>query len=188
MLLMGGDYGESRDAALRFFDALSRVDFPMGIFGVVGNNDVEAFEEIDDIIDVFPGELLINRMTDIPMRGGRLMIGGLDELRYGSYPEKSLFPRMNGAYSILLGHYPKLHSAVSGARARLMLSGHTHGGQFRMLGLDPYSIGYERGAIDSVRGLKDIGPTRLLVTNGIGVSKLPMRIGCPPQIHIIEFV
>ena len=187
MLLMGGDYGETREDAIRFFDAMRQYEFPMGIFGVIGNNDVEAFEENGDISDVFPGRLLVNHMVGMPLRGGRLMIGGLDELGYGAYPEKSLFPRAANSYSILLAHYPKLHSAVSGARARLMLSGHTHGGQFRMLGLDPYSIGYEYGYVDAVRGLHDFGATKLLVSNGIGVSKLPLRIGCRPQIHIIEF-
>ena len=187
MLLLGGDYGETRDAAVRFFEALREHEFPMGIFGVIGNNDVEAFEDSGDISDVFPGSLLVNDMVGMPLRGGRLMIGGLDELGYGSYPAKSLFPCVNNSYTITLAHYPKLHSAVSGARTRLMLSGHTHGGQFRMLGLDPYSIGYEHGYIDAVRGMKTIGPTKLLISNGIGVSKLPLRIGCVPQIHIIEF-
>lgn len=187
ILLMGGDYGETANSAIRFFNAIKWYDFPMGIFGVWGNNDVEAFENADALRDVFPGRLMINDMCEIRARGGRLMIGGLDELGYGAYPPKSLFPIANNSYSVLLAHYPKLHNTISGAQARLMLSGHTHGGQFRMLGLDPYSIGYEHGYIDSVCGVTQIGSTRLLTTNGVGVSKLPLRIGCKPQFHIIDF-
>lgn len=187
MLLIGGDYGETAESAIRFFDAIKRYDFPRGIFGVWGNNDVEAFEEAAALEDVFPGELLINRMCEMRVRGGRLMVGGLDELGYGEYPKKSLFPIANDSYTVLMAHYPKLHEAVSGARARLMLSGHTHGGQFRLLGIDPYMIGYEHGHADAVRGMAQFGATKLLTTNGIGVSKLPLRIGCAPQIHIIDF-
>ena len=187
MLLLGGDYGESADAAIRFLGAISPEKFPMGIFGVVGNNDVELFSEIDELRRVFPGELIINGNREVKLRGGRLMIGGLDEIKYGAFPEKNLFERANDSYSILLSHFPKLPSWISGARARLMLSGHTHGGQFRMFGLDPYTIGYESGEVDAVSGLHEMGGTHLLVSNGIGVSKLPLRIGCPPQIHLIDF-
>jgi len=188
ILLLGGDYGESKAATKRFLSALGEYSIPMGIYGVIGNNDAEAFEKIEELKDAFPGKLLINQMVEMPLRRGRLMIGGLDEISYGCYPEKSLFPIARDSYSILLSHYPSLHKTVSGARARLMLSGHTHGGQFRLLGLDPYSIGYERGYIDSVRGMSMHGPTRLFVSNGIGVSKLPLRIGCESQIHIFEFL
>lgn len=188
MLLLGGDYGESRRASERFFKLISRQEFPMGIYGVPGNNDVEAFEDIAALRDAFPGELLANRMHEMRLRGGRLMIGGLDELRYGAHPVKSVFPIARDGYSILISHYPKLPAAVSGARPRLVLSGHTHGGQFRIFGLTPYSIGFERGLVDSVSGIAERRGVRLLTSNGIGVSKLPLRIGCPPQVHLIEFV
>lgn len=188
MLLLGGDYGESAAAAKRFFFALSEDVFPMGIFGVPGNNDSESFESCTELRRVFPGRLLVNELAAIRLNRGRLYIGGLDELKYGTHPAHGLFPKDLSGYVILISHYPCLPSAVSGARPRLMLSGHTHGGQICLPGLSIYSLGFEKDVVHAVSGISEHGATRLLVSPGIGVSRFPIRLGCAPTIHLIEFI
>ena len=189
MLLLGGDYAESRAAALRFFSALDAQKFPMGIFGVLGNNDTEAFEnDKEQIRREFPGKLLINETTGIRIGHNTLYIGGTDELKYGILPERSLFPRDMQGYSVLLSHYPCITSYVSGARPRLMLSGHTHGGQIAFMGLSAYTLGMERDMVDAVRGMHRLSSgTQLMVSPGVGVSRLPIRFCAEPLIHILEF-
>ena len=39
-----------------------------------------------------------------------------------------------------------------------------------------------------VKGLKRIKDMRLLIGNGIGVSRIPMRIAAEPQIYLLNFV
>jgi predicted MPP superfamily phosphohydrolase len=73
-----------------------------------------------------------------------------------------------------------------------MLSGHTHGGQFNLFGLNPYSIGFERFGDELpppavVSGMMRFGPTTLLTSKGIGVSRIPLRIGVRPEIHLLTF-
>ena len=69
-----------------------------------------------------------------------------------------------------------------------MLSGHTHAGQFNLLGLTPYSVGFERRFRHlAIRGLHRVGDMHLLVGSGIGVSRLPLRIGASPRIYLMEF-
>lgn len=69
-------------------------------------------------------------------------------------------------------------------RVKLMLAGHTHGGQFNLpfIGspIVPSSYGqkYAKGLIEE-RG------KQLFVTPGIGTSLLPVRFRVPPEISVI---
>lgn len=130
----------------------------------------------------------MNELADIRLKHGRLYIGGLDELKYGAHPRHGLFPNDATGYGILVSHYPCIPAAVSGARPRLMLSGHTHGGQISLMGFSIYSLGLEKDVVHAVSGVSEHGATRLLVSPGIGVSRFPIRLGCAPRIHLIEFV
>lgn len=180
LILLGGDYAESAAQCARFFQAFQHVKAPLGCFGVPGNNDDPT---------VLPGcmegagvELLCNRAAALQLPGGILQIGGCDDHLYGDPQTRGLFPE--DGYRILLSHYPVLPDCA----CELMLSGHTHGGQMNFFGVTPYSVGFEhsRGLL-AIRGQRQIGNMRLAVCSGVGVSRLPLRIGAAPQILLVEF-
>ena len=184
MLLLGGDYAESSADCLRFFRALGRISFPMGAFAVPGNNDARSLNELRAGAAGAGVELLINESRAVRLPGGTLEIGGCDAHKYGAPRTRDLFTE-DGAYRVLLSHFP----APPACECELMLSGHTHAGQFNLFGLTPYSIGVERRfRLMAVRGPHRIGEMRLFVGNGIGVSKLPLRIGAEPRITLLKFV
>ncbi len=69
-------------------------------------------------------------------------------------------------------------------RVALTLSGHTHGGQVRLFGYSPLvpSRFGNRFAYGHVReGGRDI-----VISGGLGCSILPVRLGVPPEITVIE--
>ena len=79
---------------------------------------------------------------------------------------------------ILLAHEPNIAPLVP-ARVALQLSGHTHGGQVRLLGWSP--------AVSPKNGLRlAYGHFRLkcdlIVSGGLGCSIMPVRVGVPPEI------
>ncbi|MBR0983511.1 metallophosphoesterase [Bradyrhizobium liaoningense] len=79
---------------------------------------------------------------------------------------------------ILLAHEPNIAPLVPG-RVALQLSGHTHGGQVRLLGWSP--------AVSPKNGLRlAYGHFRLkcdlIVSGGLGCSIMPIRVGVPPEI------
>ena len=84
---------------------------------------------------------------------------------------------------ILLAHEPDIFPSVP-ARVALTLSGHTHGGQIRLLGYSPmvpsrYGNRYAYGhRIENGR--------HLIVSGGLGCSILPVRIGVPPEIVMVD--
>jgi predicted MPP superfamily phosphohydrolase len=90
---------------------------------------------------------------------------------------------------LLLSHNPDVAEerdfVCSGLRVDLMVSGHTHGGQVYVPGLgtpivpsrygQKYAGGLVRGPVCPV-----------FVCRGIGVSLVPLRIGVPPEIAVLE--
>jgi uncharacterized protein len=82
---------------------------------------------------------------------------------------------------ILLAHEPDIAMRVP-ERVALTLSGHTHGGQFRLFGWSPVvpSRYGNRFAYGHVRE-----PCDLIVSGGLGCSYLPLRIGVPPEIVVV---
>jgi predicted MPP superfamily phosphohydrolase len=77
-----------------------------------------------------------------------------------------------------------MHEDALAAGARLVLSGHTHGGQINPI---PF-VSSARLLGPYTEGLFDIGPAKLYVGRGLGVVGLPMRIQAPPEIVVITLV
>jgi uncharacterized protein len=79
---------------------------------------------------------------------------------------------------ILLAHEPDVAGRVP-ERVALQLSGHTHGGQVRLLGWSPVvpSRYGNRLAYGHARFKCDV-----IVSGGLGCSLMPFRLGVPPEI------
>ena len=193
ILLLGGDYADRHADAVRFFDALKHVTPPYGIYACVGNNDTEDMDDsaaLPGIMKAFGIELLINESRTVPVNGGKLVIAGVDEPFEGNPDYAGLYPEKpaEGIYRLLLSHFP----SVPGILPDLMLSGHTHGGQFNAFGITPYTIGFERifknsGVSMAISGLHHIDGAWLFVGKGIGASRIQMRIGVQPEIYELQF-
>ena len=181
LLLLGGDYGEGAGQCARFFEALSALCFPLGAFAVPGNNDDPAV--LTEAAQKAGIRLPVNKTAALEIGGVRIEIGGCDDYKYGTPDTRHLFSDA-AAYRILLSHFPILPAQ----KCDLIFSGHTHGGQIRLGGLTAYALPFEKKfEIAAAYGDNVIDGTRLLISNGIGVSKLPIRIGAAPEILLAEF-
>ena len=201
LILWGGDYAETLPHQRAFFSLLPRTGAPLGMYGVLGNNDKEcfgsAFPNLRRMAAKTGMRLLVNEQAVVPWGGGRVFIGGMDEWKYGAPTARGFF---RGAgendLRVLLCHYPSSADAAFRTAAQppqLILSGHTHGGQIRLGGFSVYSLGYGRRYVKKSRlfflsGWREIDGARMLVSNGVGESLLPIRFGAPRQIHRITVV
>ena len=84
---------------------------------------------------------------------------------------------------ILLAHEPDIFPQVP-QRVALTLSGHTHGGQVRLVGWSPYVPSrygnrYAYGHVVEAN-------RHLIVSGGLGCSLIPVRFGMPPEIVLVE--
>src|SRR3954470_20781405 len=80
---------------------------------------------------------------------------------------------------ILLAHEPDIAKRVP-ARVALQLSGHTHGGQVRLLGWSPVSPSGKQLTYGHASMNCDV-----VVSGGLGCSIMPFRIGVPPEIVLV---
>ncbi len=92
----------------------------------------------------------------------------------------------DGSYTILLSHRPELFDVYVESSVDLILSGHAHGGQFRL----PFAGGLvapNQGFFPEYdAGLYSKEKTNMLVSRGIGNSILPFRINNRPEVILIE--
>jgi predicted MPP superfamily phosphohydrolase len=90
--------------------------------------------------------------------------------------------------TLLLSHCPELRDRLRGESGRgiaAVISGHTHGGQVAVAGWAPIlpagSAGYVSG------WYRDDGLPDLFVSRGLGTSVVPVRLGAPPELAIIDW-
>jgi predicted MPP superfamily phosphohydrolase len=67
--------------------------------------------------------------------------------------------------------------------ANLMLSGHSHGGQFVLPG--GWAPKHSTMGRKYVRGFYPNAKTPIFVTSGVGTTFLPSRFNCPPEVAIL---
>lgn len=111
------------------------------------------------------------------IRWKRQFAKGLDDL------EGTLAQVNDEAPVILLAHEPDIFPTVP-SRVSLTLSGHTHGGQIRILGWSPYLP--SRYGDRYVYGHIVEEDRHIIVSGGLGCSVAPVRVGVPPEIVVID--
>lgn len=199
LIVLTGDYVlHDRVYAAPAVAALSDLRAPVGVVATLGNHD--WYESADLLRDLFP-------RTGIPMLDNtRLFVrpdrtlareadGGLCIAGVGDYwRDRQFYDAALGGVSdamprILLSHNPDVAEdskfIASGHRVDLMVSGHTHGGQIRLPGV-PALVTYSHYGQKYLCGLAR-GPVCPVYTSaGVGMSKMPVRIGVPPEITEIQ--
>lgn len=182
LVLVAGDMtgNVKTPAAHRLVDeALAPVK---GALGVMGNWDNFHYPAPMGVRRQSTVRMLVNQGVS-PTAG--LWVGGLDEGIFGD-PNvgKALAGAPAGAVRILLAHEPDLADLVRPEhRVALVIAGHTHGGQVRLPGLGapalpPLGRKY-------VSGLNRAPACHVYTSRGLGVTGVPLRLFCPPEVTLI---
>ncbi len=175
-----GDFAENASS----LSGMDEILEPLGrVYGVPGNWD--RWTESSDYQDVTGVEMLVNRGVS-PVEG--IWVSGIDTALLG-YPsiDDAVKGAPHGATVILLAHEPDVASWVRPHHnVSLQISGHSHGGQIRLpfLGsvlLPPLGREYPTG-------LKKAPYHWVYTTRGIGMSHIPVRLLCPPEVTLIKLV
>ena len=188
IVLLGGDMAEY-DEGLELFLSRLRERFPAShILAVPGNNDDAVMDGDRDaqmrVYQKYGAHYLLNALYTTQISGRQIEIAGLEDA-YKHEPKPDLFTCGEGAYRILLAHEPIKQNI--NRDADLLLFGHTHGGQINVLGATCYLLHYENMFVfEHIADTKRVGKSLLLVSRGIGYSKLPIRLGAAGEIHYIR--
>lgn len=190
LVLLGGDYvkGHKKESALyptQIAETLSRIQAPLGIYGVFGNHDAwYGNEEIKKAFEKHHIFLLENQSKHFVYKNGQSFdIAGIADLSTGNPQlEQTLLSTQNPV--ILLTHSPDIFPQIPND-VFLTLAGHTHGGQIKVpfWGAVATSSAYGKKYAE---GLIEEGIKKMIVSRGIGTSILPLRFNCLPEIVIID--
>jgi len=214
IIVLLGDFAASHKFKTRsvapeaWSEALGELNAPLGVHAVLGNHDWW-----DDLNAQRTGKgpvlgrrmlervgipVYENDVTRISKDGHSFWLAGLgDQIALITSRRKKTFRKFEGvddlpgtlakitddAPVILLAHEPDIFSEVP-SRVSLTLSGHTHGGQVRVFGYSPmvpsrYGNRYAYGHV-----VED--DRHLIISGGLGCSILPVRIGMPPEIVMVD--
>jgi len=187
LLLITGDFVEDlldhRPAlplVRRFAEGLSA---RWGVFAIAGNHDGDL---LGPRLGGWGIEYIDGRYVRLGGADGQAAIEliGLPGVRRSDLDEAFLEripPRLPGAPRIVLGHFPDQVHAARRLGADLMLAGHTHGGQICLPG-GRALMSHDSLPKQMARGQHRFGKTLLVVSRGLGTTRLPVRVFCPPQV------
>jgi len=194
--------------------ALAELKAPLGVHAVLGNHDWWEDRSVQEReAGPVPAELALraagipvyhNKSVRLEKKGNGFWLAGLgDQWAFWPKPEHyedfvrngkidyrgvddlpgTLAQVTDDAPVILMAHEPDIFPDVP-ARVSLTLSGHTHGGQVRVMGYAPFVPSKFAGRFAYGHIVED--GRHLIVSGGIGCSGFPVRFGAPPEIVFID--
>lgn len=190
LIVLTGDIGDSDPDFFKEEAApLKKLTAPEGVFYILGNHeyywDARAWMAVFNQLGLKP---LINE--GLSLANKQIWLGGITDPDAGYFirehqPDtKKAAPTQEekpSAYKILLAHQPKSCFDAEKSDFDLMLSGHTHGGQFFPFNflvklVNPYSS-----------GLNKHGKMLVYVNRGTGFWGPALRLGVPAEITLLTF-
>ena len=200
MIAITGDLIDSRntdiEVALKFVREAVKI---APCYYVTGNHEarVNEYGELKAGMETAGVTVLEDVRTEISMEGATITLIGVNDPSYQTDylfgdSETVLNTKLeklhteNGEFTVLLSHRPELFDTYADHGLDLVLSGHAHGGQFRL----PFFGGLvapNQGLFPEYdAGIYTEGNTNMLVSRGIGNSILPFRINNRPEVILIE--
>ena len=185
IVCLAGDFSDGGAADLGADLApLADLRSTAGTFFVTGNH--EFYFDVESWLQFFPTigvRVLANESVQIR---GMLLAGTHDpqgELEgQGPDIDRALQGRVSGQPVILLSHNPAILDDAISRDVDLMLSGHTHGGQFYP------SVWIAEATTRTLSGHYTFGETQVFVTNGCRFWGPVARLGAPTDITVLELV
>jgi predicted MPP superfamily phosphohydrolase len=171
------------------------------VVAVLGNHDhrggAENVRRLLEELDHAGIVVLRNASTRVAIRARDVWIAGVDDPYSWRADDTSAFNDVPDGEPVLLylAHSPAAITTMPFGRASLLLAGHTHGGQLRVvpsgrIPLEPRLRRVLRAPARRdppfFRGIHWMRGAVVVVSNGLGVSRLPLRFRTRPQVILIE--
>ncbi|MEO8794733.1 MAG: hypothetical protein ABI390_04650, partial [Daejeonella sp.] len=124
----------------------------------------------------------------IDFEGTSVSITGVDDYIAGNADyEKALSKFQPADHHIVLTHCPQhrdiIKTQMNNVPIDFILSGHTHGGQVKILGYAPFT---PEGSGKYINGWYKNSVPQLYVSKGIGTTAFPIRFGSRAEIAIFN--
>lgn len=203
MIAITGDLLDSRRTSVK-----KALNFAQGAvqiapcYYVTGNHESRIEEEYGQLEKAMKEAgviVLRNEKLILEKDGSGIIVTGIDDPRFvlssdrlakmenviGNVLAGLLKDVPEEQFTLLLSHRPELFELYCEYDFDLVLSGHVHGGQFRIPGIGGV-IGPGQGILpDYDAGLYSRDNTDMVLSRGLGQSIVPFRINNPPELVMI---
>lgn len=213
MIVLTGDLVDSNhtnvDRAVQFVDEVVKI---CPVYYVTGNHEywLEA-SEYDELMSGLTGAgavILDDQVVEISRGDAKFRLVGLDDRSLSDGTLEALFSDESighdqagqkeetadnensekKEFTVVLAHEPQYLARYASAGVDLVLSGHAHGGQFRL----PFVGGIvapDQGFFpEYTAGEYYMDGTEMIVSRGLGNSVIPVRLFNYPEIVCVELV
>lgn len=202
ILLLGGDYsadtlfaslnggnGTGNEAYTReFIQSLVNFNAPLGKFAVSGENDTPEIAQAFASAGV---RHLSDACAMVEKDGKQIIIAGLSDVSAGRTPFEEIGGYFNGNECVIaVAHNPSSYIGVrvaeakgGGAWADMVLSGHTLGGQIKILDRTLRSMPDEESRC--IAGWHYTNDLPMLVSQGLGCKDVKLRLGTESEVWCI---
>lgn len=149
---------------------------------ILGNKEYDAKVQLEDLKKTFAqynGRVLVNENYIFTKNKRSINVLGIDDFLHGT-PDftKAASTIENTLETVVLNHCPAYTDTIHELNKtinipiKMVLSGHTHGGQITFFGLEIYKPG---GSGRYLKGWYALENTLMYVSKGIGTTVLPLR-------------
>ena len=166
--------------------AAVRSHIHMDTYAILGNHDYLCMVEP---MEKSGYRFLLNECALFKRNGATLALGGVDDPYIFKTDDiaRAFSKAPADAFRVLLAHSPSVYERADAENVRVVLAGHTHGGQICL------PNGFILCRNDScprrfLRGPWSYGNVRGYTSPGTGGCGLPIRLNCPPEatLHILR--
>lgn len=192
MIVLTGDLVDSNhtnvDRAVQFVDEIVKI---CPVYYVTGNHEYWLEKsEYDELMDGLIGAgvvILDDQVVEISMGDAKFRLVGLDDKSLADGTLEALLSDEK-EFTVVLAHEPQYLARYASSGVDLVLSGHAHGGQFRL----PFVGGIvapDQGFFpEYTAGEYYMDGTEMIVSRGLGNSVIPVRLFNYPEIVCVELV
>lgn len=193
MIVITGDLLDSRhpnvESILLLLEDLLRI---APVYFVSGNHEAR-FDDIDEIKKEFRelGVIVLeNNTIEIVQNKSSFTLIGLEDQMFSDVKEfqhnLEYLCSNNELFSILLTHRPEYFEMYSEHDVDLILTGHAHGGQFRIPIINKGLFTPWEGMFPKyTQGIHQKNNTQMIISRGLGPSKCPLRLFNRPELVVI---
>ena len=200
MIAITGDLIDSRNTnveiALEFAKEVMKV---APCYYVTGNHEarVSEYDELKEGLTELGVVVLEDECIELEQDSEHIVLIGVDDPSFDTdylfgdakMVMESKLQDLTGEddrYTVLLSHRPELFDVYVESGVDLILSGHAHGGQFRLPFVGGLVAPNQGFFPEYDGGLHTKKNTNMLVSRGVGNSILPFRINNRPEVILIE--
>lgn len=169
--------------------ALGQLETKHGVYYVFGNHDPGYFGSRRGygkealVQNLLENNVIVLEDDVLPIAGNVVLCGRQDAGQSSRMSMEELAEYFGeDSFSVILDHQPNDYAAQAAVGAGLVISGHTHGGQF----LPILRAGEWIGANDMTYGTATRGFTRFLISSGISNWAFQFKTGCISEYFVID--